>query len=352
MSDAPHIMANRLAEAKYDLASLMTEMHFGQHPELEDRYGKKGREKCYEDAVYHLNYLEQAVRFDSKTLFGNYLFWARTMLRKMNIPEHDLDDSITFMKKAVRQKLPEETSDSLIRFIEQTQKSMQVQSEEKQTYLKSGEPLGEEAKTYLELLLNGKRKKAAELIQNLVKDSVTVKEIYEHIFQKTQYEVGLLWQRNKITVAHEHYCTAATQQIMSQLYPRIFATEKNGYTLVACSVADELHEIGIRMVADFFEMEGWDTYYMGANMPSDQLIDALKEYDCDVLAISVTMTFHLEEAAKLIKTIRSDEELADIKILAGGYPFRIEPDLWEKVGADGSAASAKDAITIAHNLIE
>ena len=69
---------------------------------------------------------------------------------------------------------------------------------------------------------------------------------------------------NLLSVAQEHYCTAATQLVMSQLYPRIFSTERRGRTLVAARVADDLHEIGLRMVADFFEMEGWDTFYVGA----------------------------------------------------------------------------------------
>ena len=76
------------------------------------------------------------------------------------------------------------------------------------------------------------------------------------------------WQMNRLTVAQEHYCTAATQMIMSQLYPYIFEGERNGRVLVATCVAENLHEIGVRMVTDFFEMDGWDTFYLGANVPT------------------------------------------------------------------------------------
>jgi len=57
---------------------------------------------------------------------------------------------------------------------------------------------------------------------------------------------------NEVSVAQEHYCTAATQLIMSQLYPHIFAGEKTERTLIATCVAGDLHEIGIRMVSDLF----------------------------------------------------------------------------------------------------
>lgn len=35
------------------------------------------------------------------------------------------------------------------------------------------------------------------------------------------------------------------------------------------------HEIGMRMVADFFEMEGWDTYYLGANTPTRSILQTI-----------------------------------------------------------------------------
>jgi len=82
---------------------------------------------------------------------------------------------------------------------------------------------------------------------------VPVKRIYLDVFQATQYEVGRLWQLNEVGVGEEHYCTAATQLIISQLYPQIFASEKGPNTLVATCVAGDLHELGARMVTDFFE---------------------------------------------------------------------------------------------------
>ncbi|HEY5309978.1 MAG TPA: cobalamin B12-binding domain-containing protein, partial [Casimicrobiaceae bacterium] len=51
-------------------------------------------------------------------------------------------------------------------------------------------------------------------------------------------------------------------------------------------VSGDLHELGARMVADFFEMEGWDSYYTGANTPTGGVVQAIVERRPDVLAIS------------------------------------------------------------------
>lgn len=344
-------VVQQLEAHKEELAELVTSMHFERHPELDDRYGEEGRKKCYEDTIYHLDYLEQAIRVDSSELFNNYLSWARTMLQERDIPKSDLVDNIVIVREAIRKVLPDEQAEILVSLINEGLSSLEEDEGEQITFLHADHPLAKEAQTYLDLLLAGKRRKAADLIKGLVDDGTPIKDIYEHIFQKTQYEVGALWQTNQITVAHEHYCTAATQLIMSQLYPQIFALEKSDKRLVACSVADELHEIGIRMVTDFFEMEGWDTHYLGANMPDNHLIQSIKEYNADVLAISVTLPLHISTAKNLIHTVRNDNELGNTKIIVGGYPFNIVPDLWKKIDADGWAESANDAIETANKLI-
>lgn len=336
---------------KEELAELITSMHFERHPQLEEQYGPEGRKKCYKDAIYHLDYLEQAVRINSKELFNNYLDWARTMLKERDIPENDLVDNIVFLKEAIKQVLPDGGSAILVEFIDAGLSSLQDTDVQQVTFLKPGEELVEEARKYLDLLLSGNRKEASALIEKLVDEGTSIKDIYEHIFQKTQYEVGVRWQTNQITVAHEHYCTAATQLIMSQLYPKIFAMEKSDKRLVACSVRGELHEIGIRMVSDFFEMEGWDTHYLGANMPDHHLISSIKHNKADVLAISVILPLNINKAKNLIDKIRADKEMNNVKILVGGYPFRIVPDLWQRIGADASARSAKEAIELANKLI-
>jgi methanogenic corrinoid protein MtbC1 len=189
------------------------------------------------------------------------------------------------------------------------------------------------------------------LILDLVKNGEKIADIYEHIFIITQYEVGLLWQTNKITVAHEHFCTAATQDNMSALYPYISADDKKEAKILACTVAGDTHEIGIRMVSDYFEMNGWDCYYLGANMPDINIISAAKEQQVNVLGISVTMPYYLGKVKNLIKKIKNDEALRDLKILVGGYPFTLVPNLWKRVGAHGWARDAREAVALGNGFL-
>lgn len=212
-------------------------------------------------------------------------------------------------------------------------------------------PLTELAADYLDLLLSGNRQQAVDLIQSRVQQDVSIKDLYLYVFQRTQLEIGRLWQSNQISVAQEHYCSAATQLIMSLLYPRILQTSPHDPSIVSTCVGGELHEIGIRMVTDFFEMEGWKTYYLGANSPAKTIITALEEKQAEILAISATITYHIPQVDKLIQEIRKVDSVADTKILVGGRPFLLAPDLWQNLGADAYAADAQAAVEISKSLI-
>ena len=105
------------------------------------------------------------------------------------------------------------------------------------------------------------------------------------------------------------------------------------------------------MVSDFFEMDGWDTYYMGSNMPDTQLIESLVEYEADLLAISVTLPVHIGKVKSLIEKIREKDDLKNLKIMAGGYPFFNNRRSAERIGADATARSAAQAVETANAMV-
>jgi methanogenic corrinoid protein MtbC1 len=140
---------------------------------------------------------------------------------------------------------------------------------------------------------------------------------------------------------------------MSQLYPYLFSAERNGHTMVATCVSGDLHEIGVRMVSDFLEMEGWNTFYLGANTPTSSLLQILAERQADVLAVSATLTPHVRVVAELIRAVRAAQAGwagQEVKIMVGGYPFNVAPELWRQVGADAFARNAEEAIVTAKRL--
>ena len=333
------------------LAEAMTARQYELMPELATRYGEPGRAKCLQDALYHLSYLSQSIAAERPALFADYVAWAKIMLAGRGIPAEDLAANLACMRAALEQVLPGHMAALACAYVEAGETNLPQLASTAASFIVDGAPLSDLARAYVNALLAGDRQRASQLILDAVASGVSVRDIYLQVFQPSQYEIGRLWQMNLVNVAQEHYCTAATQLVMSQLYPHIFASQKKGRRLVATCVGGDLHEIGVRMVSDLFEMDGWDTFYLGANVPASSIIQTLAAQRADVLAVSTTISTYVRDVTKLIGAVRQAKAVAGVKILVGGYPFNVATDLWQQVGADGYAGDAVEAVVVANRMM-
>jgi MerR family transcriptional regulator, light-induced transcriptional regulator len=333
------------------LGQHIVDSHYQINPALEERYGETGKQKCIDDAVIHLTYLQQAIDNDSAELFEDYIRWAKTLFEGINLPLSHLKEHLEVLQVTLSKLVEPKIAQKASQIIAMAALVLDDVDTEQHSFLDDQAPLHELTKSYLAALLASNRSKASQLINSAIEqDGISLQDIYLHVFQTAQREVGLLWQTGKISVAQEHFCTAATQLCMSQLYRYIFQTKKNGLKAVICCAEGELHEIGVRMVADLLEMNGWDAHYLGANTPRDSVMEYLEKQRPSLIGISATITSHLPDVVELIKKIRAQNGHS-VKIIVGGYPFNVDNQLWKQIGADASAANASSAIEQATQLL-
>lgn len=347
MSQAGEKIRNAIESRRDVLAKAIVEQHWKSRPDLERRYGATGYSKCLEDANFHLRYLSEAIEASEPKLFVDYIAWAKVMLASRNVPSEDLANHLQVVRDVVADAVPSEMRELIRGYINTALSHLPQYPAQVLSFLEDGEPLAEIAKSYLAALLRYERHAATQLILDAVDAGTSVKDIYCHVFEPCQREIGRLWQVNMVSVAQEHYCTASTQLAMALLYPRMFAQKRTRIgTLVAACVPGELHEIGSRLVCDLLEMEGWDTVYLGASVPVTALLDTVKACHADILAISASMTFHINAVRQLILALRGSNIAPPPKILVGGYAFRLAPELWRDVGADGFAKDSLETIEL------
>ena len=339
-----------LARSRSKLAELVTTRHFEQHPELTERYGQQGRARCLEDNAHHLAYLEQAVAAGQHVLFENYVVWARVLLKHLKLPVPDLADNLQILRTIIDERAPDDVAARCLAPLDEILAKYEELPTEVETHLHPSQPYATLAKRYLDLLMRAKRRQASQIIIEAVDDGMSIRDVYRHVFQPVQYEIGRLWQLNQVSVAQEHFCTAATQMIMSQLYPRLFTADFNGYRLVTACAYGDLHEIGARFLTDFFEMAGWDTYYIGANTPMRSLVQTLHEQDVHLVALSATLVTHVPVIAATVETIRA--EFPDLPIMVGGFPFLQAPELARNIGVDATAPDAESAVRVGLELVQ
>ena len=303
-------------------------------------------------ADHLLSELRRALSWEAPALFVDCAAWAKAVLIQRGVPVAALTAHLEHVAAVLRRRLPKNSFDDAAGIIRAALREVADSPEAQTALLRADSPLTPLATLYFRALLRGDRQTASRLVLQAVESGTPVKEIYLHVFQPAQHELGRLWQFNRISVAEEHYATAATQLIMSQLYPQVFSSDKVGRTVVAACVSGDLHELGVRMVADFFEMAGWDSYYTGASSPMSAVLHAVVARRADVLAISATMNHHVEDVRSLIGFIRGHVECESVKVIVGGFPFIRDPTLWRQVGADGSGADAETAVVVGNGLVK
>jgi MerR family transcriptional regulator, light-induced transcriptional regulator len=348
--DENFAVAQELRSFAVSVAQKAVARDYSRRPALLARYGERGRAAYLQDTQFHLSYLADAISFGRPSIFTDYLGWVVEVLLARGFATEELIENL----KCVREVLAETLSgDKLAKVLDLLDPALAEVSARGTSSYQSSQPLPADgrAKRYLDFLLRGERHAAYELVQDAVNAGVSIKEIWLRVFQDAQYELGRLWQSNQISVAQEHYCTAATQIIMSRFYGQIFSAARRGRALMTACPPGEIHELGMRMVADFFEMDGWDTHHLGANTPSASLVDFVAQRRPDLVGLSATMTFHLEAVAAIVRALRANQETRGVRVLVGGHAFNREPDLWRDIGADGYARDAEGALEAADRLL-
>lgn len=345
-------LAAEIEKRQQSLAEMVVANIYERHTEDWQRYGSEGYQYSLRDMKWNLCFLAQALEMDDPKLFEEYLVWLKGLFHGLGFQKGSLTKIFLVTKDVIKEQLGCEVGEFVAGFIERALLRVETSPDEVGSYISEGgvfEPL---AKQYLAALLAGDRNKALSLIKSAVDSGYDLRDIYLEVFQRVQHEVGRLWQLRMISVAQEHFCTSATQVIMAQFYPSIFASSpRKGYRMMGCSVGGELHEMGIRMVSDFFEMEGWETVYLGANTPRMDIIDAVRRFQPSLLCISATLGLHLSEVRNLIQAVKN-EVGSKIKVMVGGYPFNISTDLWQRLAADGYAPDARSAVKLAEEMVQ
>lgn len=351
MSDEKDL-ARAIGARTNKLSEHVVNQHFQQWSDSAVLYDDAARQKCLEDAVFHLQHFVASLQMQRASLFLDYVVWVQQLLATYDIPASELVQYLTLVKKTLLVEFPAWQEQELIsEYFDPTLALLRREPLPVETHLRDGTVTDSLAKRFLELLLEGNRIVAANAVLSAVENGIPIKDIYINVFQPVQYEIGRLWHRGELSVAQEHFCTAVTQWVMSRLYPAVFVGGTSGGRVVAACVAGDLHEIGLRMVADLLELDGWNTFYVGANAPIAAIVDLVARERAQILALSATMGVHLPPLQRTIELLRQDSQFKHVKILVGGRPFLIEPALVQSVGADAMATNADEALLVARKIV-
>jgi len=172
---------------------------------------------------------------------------------------------------------------------------------------------------YLSALLDGDKFTCIKIVQEQLDANIDVKKLYVDLLQKSMYRIGHLWENSRTSISTEHVATKITEGVIELVYPKILQTPRNGRKVIMTCVDKEFHELGARVISDYFELNGWTSVFLGANTPRTEVLNIISKKRPDVLGISNNLYMNVVRVYKLIELIRSD--CSDLKIIVGGQAF-------------------------------
>lgn len=302
-------------------------------------------------AESQLEYLAAALAADRSAIFEDHVQWSKWVCAARGVPVEDLREALRSIGKVVRGELPAQAGELAEQWVSHVLGRFDELSGEPPSHLVGSSPHGKRATQYLFQLLSGDRDGAVRLIDEIREEGVTIPEIYTQVLSPALAEIGRLWVLGEAHVAEEHFATATSSLVISRLYPHLPRRPENGKTVMTVSAEGELHELGIRMIADFFTMDGWRVIHLGAGLPAADLMQGVVDFSADLVALSVSLPTHLDRAEKIIAEIRKDDRTAKVPVLVGGRAFQGNGDLWEALGADGWAQGLAEAVEVGRRLV-
>lgn len=295
--------------------------------------------------------LAAAVNTGESLLFSSRVMWSRKAFLARNQEEDDLAVSLVALREVLAENLPAAAGKEPIDYLDQAIDNLSTARPQlEESELDPQQPNDRLALRYLQGVLEGNVARAIDEVLAASSADTPPMDIYLKVLMPAQREVGRLWHLGDLTIAEEHLVTHATQRAMAALVQSVPQEAANGKTMLAAAVAGNVHDIGLRAVTDVFQLAGWRTIFLGADVPMQELPASLTFFEADLLVLTATLSTQLPRIRYTISAVRDRTE-RDVKILVGGAAFDEAPNVWRKVGADGYGPTIDEALTVGAKLV-
>jgi methanogenic corrinoid protein MtbC1 len=159
--------------------------------------------------------------------------------------------------------------------------------------------------------------------------------------------VGEQWERGQLSLAHVFVSSRICERALEEHVDPAAAAQGTGRR-IAIGVFSDRHQLGKRMVLSSLRASGYRVLDYGAGLEKAALLRRVEEDRLEVLLLSTLMLRSALGIAPFIAELRRSR-LAT-KVVVGGAPFRLDPQLAAEVGADAWGATASDALEIVARL--
>ena len=119
-------------------------------------------------------------------------------------------------------------------------------------------------------------------------------------------------------------------------------------TVIAGTVKGDLHDIGKNLVAMMLEGGGFSVVDLGFDVEPMAFVNAAKENNADIIAMSALLTTTMPKMGETIKILKEEGIRDQVKVIIGGAP--VTSKFADEIGADGYGSDGPAAVELARKL--
>jgi len=200
-------------------------------------------------------------------------------------------------------------------------------------------------------VVNRQRNEIEGLVETAIEEGIDPKTIIDDGLIAAMDVVGQQFSDSDIFVP-EMLVSALTMKLgLEKVKPLLKseATEPKG-TIMMGTVKGDIHDIGKNIVLMMLEGAGFEVVDLGVDLTVEKLVERIEAIGPDLLSLSALLTTSMPEMERVIQELGTRSFRDKMKVMVGGAP--VSASFAEKIGADGYAADAAEAVKLARRLID
>jgi 5-methyltetrahydrofolate--homocysteine methyltransferase len=200
-------------------------------------------------------------------------------------------------------------------------------------------------------VLSGDSKTAVAVTRQALADNSDPVELITKYMVPAMDEVGRRFECEEYFVPELLLSARAMKGAMELLKPLLAerGAERSGRVVIG-TVRGDLHDIGKNIVASMLEGAGFEVVDLGADVPPEKFIEAIKANHAQIVALSALLTVTKPAMKVTIEALRAAGLRDQVKVMIGGAP--ITRQYAAEIGADGYSENANGAVSLARNLMK
>jgi len=198
-------------------------------------------------------------------------------------------------------------------------------------------------------VLTGDAKTAVAVTREAIAENIDPLQLISGTMVPAMDEVGKRYEEEEYFVSELLLSARAMKGSLEVLRPLLAERgAKPTGTVAIGTVKGDLHDIGKNLVASLLEGGDFEVIDLGADVPPEKFIEAVREKGAQIVCPSALLTVTMPSMKTTIEALNRAGVREQVRVLVGGAPATQQ--YADDIGADGYGESASNAVAMARRM--